>query len=185
MMPRAKVARDLPTPMRRRQFLRARILAASSCAAHLLPCQVFAAVGRVVRIRQIRAAHPLPTVASHVQDSVGARALGKTADVAKIIPARVEMSASSVRQLIAPGILARVGAARGFLPFRFGRQALSEPSAIRQRTEPRRFHDRSILMTGVGAPLTVAAMHASIVILYIVIFFPARPLRSNAADALV
>ena len=92
------------------------------------------------------------------------------------------MSASSVRRLITPGILARIGAARGFLPFRFGRQALSEPSAIRHRTEPRRFHDRAILVTGIGAPLAVAAMHAGIVIIYIVIFFPARALRSDAVE---
>src|SRR5580765_409643 len=168
--------------MRRRQFFRTRILAASPCAAHLLSCQVFAAVGRAVRIRQIRAAHPFPTVAGHVQDSVWARALRKNADVAKIIPACVEMSASSVRRLITPGILARIGAARGFLPFRFSRQALSEPSAIRQRTEPRRFHDRAILVTGVGAPLAVTAMHPGIVILYIVIFFPARALSSDAVE---
>ena len=67
-------------------------MAASPCAAHLISCQIFAAVHGVVRIGRIRAAHPLPAVACHVEDAEGTGAVGN-AGGPQIVPAAAEMRA--------------------------------------------------------------------------------------------
>src|SRR5262245_26225001 len=111
-MSRTVIARHLPAALGCRQLRNAGIMTAASRAAHFVESYVFAAIRSVVRLRPVGAAHPLPAFSRHVEHSVGACSLGKTANIAEVIPARAIVRARRIGLVIAPGISSAVGAAR-------------------------------------------------------------------------
>src|SRR5918996_1640646 len=154
-------------------------MAAPSCASHLLSCQIFTAVIRIVRIWPIRAAYPFPAIAGHVEYTIGAGSLGKAADSAKVVPSGVEMSAGSIGALMTPRIFPAIRSSCRLLPLCFRGQALAEPSAVGRRSEPRGFDNRTICVAVVGYPVTIAPVNARIVVVDIVIFFSTCSCRTD------
>src|SRR6266516_4356300 len=109
VMAAARIARHVAAAMGGRQFFGPRILAPASGDANDLAVGIFPAVPRVVGIRFVFAA--VPAVARHVESPIGTRPGGKTAHRFEIVPARSVMSVRVIRRLVAPWILASIGAA--------------------------------------------------------------------------
>src|SRR5258706_2945832 len=120
-MAAARVARDLAATMSGGDFVGCRILSACAGDAHLIAGQISPAVIGIVRIRQIRATPPLPTIARRIEHAEWTRAFWQTPYRLKVIPAGAEMRATRIRRIIAPRILSTISAARGFFPLGFGR----------------------------------------------------------------
>src|SRR5574341_1492777 len=98
VMSAARIARHPTASMSRRQLLGSRVMPASPCAPNLLASQVFSAVFRIVRVREIGAADPFPTVAGHVEDPIRTGAVGITVHRPKIVPPGCEVRAGIVRR---------------------------------------------------------------------------------------
>ena len=92
------------------------------------------------------------------------------------------MSARVIRRLVAPWILASIGAACRLLPLRFAGQPLARPAAERNGAVPRSLDHRIVLEAGIRRPLSVAPMHAGVVVVDVEIFFPLRPHRSDGTQ---
>ena len=94
---------------------------------------------RIVRIRLIRTSRPLPHVARHVRQ---AKRAFRTREAARGHRGGAAEVGAIAPRLVAPGKAPAIGAARGFLPLRFGRQRHVPAVAQRLRRSRRRARRR-------------------------------------------
>ncbi len=114
------VTRKVLTTMGCRQLLWGRIMAATSSATNRTCPQVFTAIRRIIGVRKINAADPLPSVARKIQNAVGARPLGKTIYRGRLIIFRFELGLARFWRAVSPRELAPIGSPCCLLPFCFG-----------------------------------------------------------------
>ena len=105
-----------------------------------------------VGIRLVPAVGPLPDVAGHVHDAVGAGAAFKRADRRDIADPRIPDVRSFRIERISPGKLPSVGSPRRLLPLRFGRKAFPRPAAVMIGLIPIDIGDRVVFPSGGDAP---------------------------------
>src|SRR5947209_1204161 len=105
-------------------------MAAAARRADWTWLQIFASVLRVVWVRAIRARNPFPGISCHAEYAVWACASRKGIGGRSFVKARAESRAATIGRCVAPWIFPAVSAARGFLPFRFGRQSFALQRAV-------------------------------------------------------